>query len=70
MRKTIILKPKEGRQVRKPDASALAKDGEEVIYNAYWHRRIKDGDVIVLKSLPKVKSEKAKQPVANSSEES
>ena len=69
MRKTIILKPKEGRQIRKPDASALAKDGEEVIYNAYWARRIKDGDVIVLKSLPKVKPEKAKQPVANSSED-
>lgn len=40
------LKPAPGCNVRKPDRSHLAADGEAVEMSSYWHRRIADGDVI------------------------
>lgn len=47
--KKIAIKPKSGKvKVRKPDGQWLSQNGETVKRTAYWLRRIKDGDVIVL----------------------
>ncbi|EOY1407150.1 DUF2635 domain-containing protein [Yersinia enterocolitica] len=42
-----MLKPKANLQVRKPDGSLLAADWETVTLNAYWLRRISEGDLEV-----------------------
>lgn len=48
----ILVKPKsESIQVRKPDGKPLAKTGEQVTRTAFWIRRIKDGDVVTVKSI-------------------
>lgn len=44
--KMKMLKPKANLQVRKPDGSLLAVDGETVTLNAFW-RRISEGDLEV-----------------------
>ena len=60
--KTVILKPKKkGLKVRKPDGSHLEPEGEKVSYNAYWVRRINEGDVVQLKSLPNKEPAPAKE---------
>ncbi len=33
-------------KVRKPIGSHLAEDGEEVILDSYWRRRLEDRDVV------------------------
>ena len=45
--KMKMLKPKANLQVRKPDGSLLAADWETVTLNAYWLRRISEGDLEV-----------------------
>ncbi len=45
--KMKMLKPKANLQVRKPDGSLLATDGETVALNAFWLRRISEGDLEV-----------------------
>jgi hypothetical protein len=41
------LKPAEGRAVRDPSSMALLPaDGKEVPDNAFWRRRLRDGDVV------------------------
>lgn len=45
--KTINIKPKSAKvKVRKPDGSYLEEKGETVKRNAFWVRRINDGDVV------------------------
>ena len=41
----VMARPVNGRRLRKPDGTLLAKDGERVQKNSYWLRREKDGDV-------------------------
>jgi len=41
------LKPAPGLRVRKPDGSILAADGESVVVNTYWRRRLNHGDVVL-----------------------
>lgn len=56
---TITIKPaKSGVNVRKPDGSKLKADGESVTKNAFWVRRLNDGDVELVKST-KVEETKA-----------
>lgn len=43
---TAYIKPAPGRRVRKPDGSVLQEEGAEVERNAFWQRRLLDGDVI------------------------
>lgn len=46
----VFLKPVTGRVVPYPErARNLAEDGEEVVINTYWQRRLNDGDVIKIK---------------------
>lgn len=47
----VFVKPVTGRVVPCPERGRnLAEAGEEVIINAYWQRRINDGDVIKIES--------------------
>lgn len=43
---TKKLKPAEGRRVRKPDGRLLADRGEDIAIDAFWQRRLEDGDVV------------------------
>lgn len=46
--KQIKIKPKAGVKVVKPDTKlALAEQGEIVIQDSYWLRRLADGDVLL-----------------------
>lgn len=46
MSEPVILKPAGKNLVRNPDTGGhLQANGEPIVMNAYWHRRIKDGDV-------------------------
>lgn len=41
------LKPADGRAVRDPaKGKLLPEDGAEVTLNAFWRRRLRDGDVV------------------------
>lgn len=43
---TIIVKPKAGLKIRRPDTKAfLSEKGERVPNNTFWKRRLLDGDV-------------------------
>lgn len=55
----ITVKPKAGLTVRKPDSSKLSADGEQVKRNAYWLRRINDGDVTVVQTNSATSTKKA-----------
>ncbi|SIO94792.1 DUF2635 domain-containing protein [Vibrio spartinae] len=57
----IFIKPRDGLTVRKPDGTFLNVAGETVRRNAYWVRRLNDGDVT--KSSPA--SGKTKKEVTN-----
>lgn len=46
----VNVTPKAGIIVRKPDGSILSPKGEVIKRNAYWVRRINDGDVVIIKS--------------------
>lgn len=39
------LKPVEGGRVRKPDGSVLPDEGDAVVFDTYWQRRLDHGDV-------------------------
>ncbi|AWK84474.1 hypothetical protein BST98_20795 (plasmid) [Photobacterium damselae] len=54
MNKMKVL-PAKGVQVRKPDGTLLAQDGETVERCAFWLRRIMDGDVAIIKQSKKDK---------------
>lgn len=56
----IIVKPKPGLTVRKPDGSKLQADGELVSRTSFWIRRLQDGDVTEVK--PAAKAAKNPQP--------
>lgn len=49
----LTIKPAEGLIVRCPSGALLAKDGETVKRSAYWIRRLNDGSVVEIKTLPK-----------------
>lgn len=49
----IIVKPKPGLTVRKPDGSKLQADGERVSRTSFWIRRLQDGDVTEIKPAAK-----------------
>lgn len=49
----IIVKPKPGLTVRKPDGSKLQADGERVSRTSFWIRRLQDGDVTEVKQAAK-----------------
>lgn len=45
------IKPVAGRKVRLPDtAEILPEKGLSVTWNAYWQRRLDDGDIILVAS--------------------
>jgi len=41
----IRIKPASGIKLRKPDGQLLAAEGEIVVANSYWFRRLQDGDI-------------------------
>jgi hypothetical protein len=41
----VKIKPSNGIQIRKPDGSFLAAEGETVVITSYWLRRSNDGDI-------------------------
>lgn len=46
----IFIKPAEGRVVPHPERGGfLSEQGDEVVINAYWQRRLNDGDVVKAK---------------------
>nr|WP_213680120.1 DUF2635 domain-containing protein [Serratia marcescens] len=45
--KKKLIKPRKALQVRKPDGSLLADDGEVLALSAFWLRRIAEGDLEV-----------------------
>ncbi len=49
MSQTNILKPAAGLKLRKPDGSFLADEGEAVVIDSFWKRRLKDGDAVEVK---------------------
>ena len=53
MRTEMFVKPAPGLLVRHPNTKKLDPDGETVPRNAYWNRRLKDGDVVKAKPLKK-----------------
>ncbi len=55
MTNKIFIKPKNGLTVLKPDHTPLKVEGVEVAASAYWLRRIKDGEVLVIKPVKKDK---------------
>ncbi len=59
--KMITVKPaKDGVQVRKQNGKLLAEEGETVQRNAFWVRRLKDGDVVEATNSTKASTTKAK----------
>ena len=61
----ILLKPKVGLKVRKPNSMMLLREeGEKLPMTAYWARRLKDGDVLEVKE---VRNEEPKAVVKKSS---
>lgn len=61
----INLKPaKTNVPVRKPDGSYLAVEGEAVLRNAYWVRRLNDGDVVKFKPAASTNKSVAKNAKA------
>jgi hypothetical protein len=43
-----LIKPGDGRRVRRPDGRGglLSDAGERVEWNSFWQRRLQDGDVV------------------------
>lgn len=59
MSERLILKPVDGRRVRRPDGRPLSALGELVVVNTYWSRRLAAGDVV---GTPPVTSVSAADP--------
>ena len=59
MSERIFIKPaREGLTVVNPaDYSIVPQDGCEVTADSYWHRRVIDGDIIVVMPKAKTKSQ-------------
>jgi hypothetical protein len=56
----IIVKPADGKKVKDPATMQFIPDEGKTVDNiSYWHRRAKDGDVVI--SLPK----KTAKPVSD-----
>ncbi len=55
------LKPRDGLKVRKPSGPLLDPEGEPVLMDTYWRRRLRDGDVEI---VPPATSKKTKEPKA------
>ena len=59
MSEPVVIKPAGKNLVRNPDTGGhLGKDGENVVLTSYWRRRIKDGDVTVVKQPEQTKEKK------------
>lgn len=80
MSERFFLKPAEGRRVRDPQSMRLlSPDGEYKPQNAYWTRRVLDGDAIVSLPMlqvaptpqePKPKARKETKPASSNAQES
>lgn len=58
MEKTLMVKPKAGLVIRRPDSKAiLSENGERVPNTTFWQRRLLDGDVEEVKETKKHKQE-------------
>lgn len=58
----IKIKPAAGMKVIKPDSKlALKSEGEEVIQDSYWLRRLADGDVLLMEDDKQAQPAKAKK---------
>ena len=53
-----VLKPAQGKQVRKEDATWLPEAGDTVIFTSYWARRLAEGDVEVVEPARTIKETK------------
>lgn len=42
------IKPVAGRRVRQPDGTLIPETGKAVVWNAFWARRLRDGDITVM----------------------
>ncbi|WP_325893025.1 DUF2635 domain-containing protein [Grimontia sp. NTOU-MAR1] len=59
---SVTLYPKDKKvKVRKPDGAHLSEEGEPVVMNAYWHRRVREGSVTT--NMPEVATDKTKDSV-------
>lgn len=55
----MFVKPKDGLSVRCPVRGApLPAEGAEVPENTFWHRRLKDGDVVRVTTSAQEKTKK------------
>lgn len=63
---TVYVKPGEGKIVRHPDGRILPPEGARVPQDAYWRRRLADGDVAIAKPPAQVAPSDAAAPVAKS----
>ncbi|KJZ09489.1 hypothetical protein TW85_21985 [Marinomonas sp. S3726] len=52
----VRIKPLEGMQVRKQNGQILNPDGELVILNSYYRRRLKDGDLLLVEDKKAAKA--------------
>lgn len=65
--KKVYVRPVEGRRIRDPKtAKPLPAEGGAVVWDSFWARRKRDGDVEVLKHAPAKKP--AKKPETQKSE--
>lgn len=50
MEKKIFIRPQKGRKVPDLDGGYVPQDGAKVIFNAYWQRRLRDKDVVLVEA--------------------
>jgi len=61
----MFIKPKAGLKIRHPKSKLfLQEEGEEVLLNTFWRRRLNDGDVIEVKNEVKEKVVEPKKEVS------
>ena len=46
--KLHVVRPKDGRHLRKEDGQILVVEGEPVVGSSYWLRLLRDGDIEVV----------------------
>ncbi|MDP2548483.1 MULTISPECIES: DUF2635 domain-containing protein [unclassified Oceanobacter] len=54
----LNVKPAPGKQVRTETGAVIATGGQQVQDNSYYRRRIKDGDLVLVKSKSKTGASK------------
>ncbi|MFK4751442.1 DUF2635 domain-containing protein [Oceanobacter antarcticus] len=54
----LNVKPAPGKQVRTETGAVIATGGQNVQDNSYYRRRIKDGDLVLVKSKSKIGASK------------